>query len=127
MDIWHELMTLGKGKKAKSFRWKEDLALECKYVGDDRIDPFRANAWKVRMLSRKAECRESQFYLAEMHEGARSADHLSALTPRQSSTWAQGRLTELVACWGEDGYAGGAHFEVLPYNGLNPGIHYMPV
>lgn len=99
--------------------------IECKYLYTERLDAFRRDARKVEKLCRRAECSETFFYLAQIQEGPRPADHLSVFPRSKAPSWSEDRLTELVGYWGDDGWAGGVHFEVLPYNGLNQGIHYQ--
>lgn len=109
---------------------KEDMVIgpvaiiECKYLNAERFEPFRRDARKVERLCRRVECSETLFYLAQIQEGLRPAEHPSVFPRSHPPAWTEGRLTELVGCWGEEGWSGGVHFRVLPYNRMNAGIRY---
>lgn len=101
-------------------RVAETLAIiECKYKNAGvSLRPFDHDVKKVRQLLKLSSYRETQFYLAFVHERPFDPETLSMLSERQKASWACGRLTELVGCFVTN--ESKMHFEVIPHNGLNP-------
>lgn len=92
--------------------------IELKHKGEQvSVDPFTADVEKVLNYIKDKELKGTQFYLGFIHEGEFAAGELSWLDNKKQEKIAQGRLTELSACYYED--QDEMLYTILSYNNFN--------
>lgn len=92
--------------------------IELKYKGEQApIEPFIADVEKTLKYIKDKELKGTQFYLGFIHEGEFASGELSWLDNKKQARLAQGRLTELSACYYEN--RDEMLFTILSYNDFN--------
>lgn len=97
--------------------------IELKYKGSRAsVDCFIKDVEKTMKYIKDEELRECQFYLGFIHEEEFESDSISWLQNKKDEKVANGRLTELSACY----YTGmdDMIYTVLSYNNLNKHLNY---
>ena len=84
-------------------------------------EPFMKDVMKVRKYINKKDYPKCQFYLGFIHETEYSNEDASWLNKRQQESWANGRLTELLAF--RETESGEFDMRIFSYNKLNPGLN----
>lgn len=93
--------------------------IELKYVSGRQsgINAVLKDVQKLKQYIQQSKFPECQYYLGIIHETSFDSSQLWWLDKRQTNNWANGRVTELGACYIDN--ADGLGFMVTSYNNLN--------